>query len=330
MKRTRFEICSGDAVFAEAVPLPDRVSGTQRDAREEIDRSVLPAQVPPTHFEKPAWRQIQLIDGRPTAEVYATDAAPRISAATEGWRRQRSLSLLVPGNRDSLALEVERADGSRHRLIVHPSRRPPPEGFERPAPLAELRPGIWYVDVERMKDDRFTAAVDTLSQARGLIFDVRGYPYRLGVGPLAHLADTTMVSGRWYVPLARTADHRDPAYAFSNWPVAPAQPRFNALVAFLIDPRAISYSETWLGIAEAFHLGEFVGEPTAGTNGNVNQFRLPGGYGVRFTGMKVLKQDGSRFHGIGIRPTVPVSPTLAGIRAGVDEQLQRAIEVVSR
>jgi C-terminal processing protease CtpA/Prc len=117
--------------------------------------------------------------------------------------------------------------------------------------------------------------------------------------------------------------------AFSHGPSRRA-PRFHARVAFLIDGQAISYSETWLGIAEAFHLGEFVGEPTAGTNGNVNPFRLPGGYGGVFTGMKVLKQDGSLFHGVGIRPTIPVSPTLAGIRAGVDEQLQRALEVVSR
>jgi C-terminal processing protease CtpA/Prc len=229
-----------------------------------------------------------------------------------------------------MTLEVERADGRSDSIVVKWARRPAPEGFERPAPIAEVRPGIWYLDVERVNDSRFAAAVDTLAHARGLIFDVRGYPYHLGVSPLAHLADTTLVSGQWYVPLVRTADHRDPEYAFSHWPVPPEEPRFRGRVAFLIDGEAISYSETWLGIAEAFHLGAFVGEPTAGTNGNVNQFTLPGGYGVVFTGMKVLKQDGSLFHGVGIQPTVPVSPTLAGIRAGVDEQLEKAIETVSR
>ncbi len=96
----------------------------------------------------------------------------------------------------------------------------------------------------------------------------------------------------------------------------------------MIDGRAISYAETWLGIVEHYRLGALVGEPTAGTNGNVNTIALPGGYSVRFTGMKVLKHDGSRHHGIGIRPTVPASRTVRGIREGRDEQLQRAIQVV--
>jgi C-terminal processing protease CtpA/Prc len=46
--------------------------------------------------------------------------------------------------------------------------------------------------------------------------------------------------------------------------------------------------------------------------------------------MRVLKHDGSRHQGIGILPTVPVSPTIEGITAGRDEQLEKAIEVVSR
>ena len=83
-------------------------------------------------------------------------------------------------------------------------------------------------------------------------------------------------------------------------------------------------------MVEHYRLAELVGEPTAGTNGNINVNHLPGGYTVVFTGMKVLKHDGSRHHGAGILPTVPVLPTVAGIRAGRDEQLEEAIEVVSR
>jgi hypothetical protein len=33
---------------------------------------------------------------------------------------------------------------------------------------------------------------------------------------------------------------------------------------------------------------------------------------------------------VGILPTAPVSPTVAGIAAGRDEQLEKAIEVVGR
>jgi C-terminal processing protease CtpA/Prc len=44
--------------------------------------------------------------------------------------------------------------------------------------------------------------------------------------------------------------------------------------------------------------------------------------------MKVLKHDGSRHHGVGIAPTIPVKPTRAGIIAGRDELLEHAISAV--
>jgi len=97
---------------------------------------------------------------------------------------------------------------------------------------------------------------------------------------------------------------------------------------FLTDGRAISYAESCMGIVEHYRLGEIVGGPTAGTNGNVNPLVLPGGYTLAWTGMKVLKHDGSQHHGIGILPTVPVSRTRAGVAAGRDELLERALELL--
>ena len=55
---------------------------------------------------------------------------------------------------------------------------------------------------------------------------------------------------------------------------------------------------------------------------------LPGGYRITWTGMKVLKHDGSRHHGVGILPTIPVTRTRAGIAAGRDEILERGIRAV--
>ena len=101
-------------------------------------------------------------------------------------------------------------------------------------------------------------------------------------------------------------------------------------MAFLVDGRAISYAESLMGIVEAYKLAAIVGEPTAGTNGDINPFNLPGNYTVIWTGLKVLKHDGSQHHGIGIQPTVPVSRTIRGIRERRDEQLERAVSVVSQ
>ncbi|MEN0050458.1 MAG: peptidase S41, partial [Bacteroidota bacterium] len=68
----------------------------------------------------------------------------------------------------------------------------------------------------------------------------------------------------------------------------------------------------------------------AGANGNVNPFTTMGGFRFSWTGMKVLKHDGSQHHMIGIQPTVPMQPTIQGIREGRDELLEKAVEIIVR
>ena len=83
-----------------------------------------------------------------------------------------------------------------------------------------------------------------------------------------------------------------------------------------------------MGIFEHYKIAEFVGEPTAGTNGNVNFINLPGGFNIMWTGMKVVKQDGSQHHLIGIQPTYPVQRTIKAVKDGRDEYLEKAIEIL--
>jgi thiol-disulfide isomerase/thioredoxin len=148
---------------------------------------------------------------------------------------------------------------------------------------------------------------------------------------IAHLIDKPVQSARWNIPVITAPNYSNVTEYVTDgrWLIEPAPPRLKAKLAFLTDGRAISYAESYMGIIEAYKLAEIVGEPTAGTNGNINWVVLPGEYRVIFTGMKVLKHDGSRHHGIGIQPTVAVSRTIIGVREKRDEQLERAIDLVS-
>ena len=64
---------------------------------------------------------------------------------------------------------------------------------------------------------------------------------------------------------------------------------------------------------------------TAGTNGDVTNTVLPGEVLFAFTGLSVRHADGRQLQRIGIQPHVLAEPTLAGIRAGRDEILERAV-----
>ena len=46
---------------------------------------------------------------------------------------------------------------------------------------------------------------------------------------------------------------------------------------------------------------------------------------MAFTGQAVRHADGRQLQQLGIQPTIPVTPTIAGVRAGRDELLERAL-----
>jgi C-terminal processing protease CtpA/Prc len=276
------------------------------------------------------------VGGKPAAQALA-DAEELISGATPQWRRFRSTSELFWGPKDSvvtLGLRPDAGTGAARTVTLR--RTLPafgegalPVGPVRPAKIAEPRPGVLYVDLDRVSDAELKETLPKLAAAKGVVFDMRGYP-RVGAGFLGNLSDKPVTSARWGVPTVAAPDHAKINFEEGRWPpMGPTEPRIKGKVVFLTDGRAISYAESVMGIVENYKLGEIVGEPTAGTNGNINGVAAPGGYTVIFTGMRVLKHDGSRHHGVGIAPTVPQPLTLRGLAAGRDDQLERALSLAT-
>jgi C-terminal processing protease CtpA/Prc len=268
------------------------------------------------------------VDGLP-ADSLVRARAELTSAATPQWRAYMAHRGLLAGRDSVLRLTVARPDGDTAAVTLRRGALPVPE---KPDTIAEVRPGIWYVDLDRVTTPQFQAALPRLQQARGLVFDLRGYPD--GLDPFmffSHLLREPGTSARWVIPVTTRPDRAGVRMASrGGWELRPAAPHLGAPRVFITDGRAISFAESVMGIVEAYRLGEIVGEATAGTNGNVNPVVLPGGYSVSWTGMRVLKHDGSQHHGVGIRPTMPVQRTRAAVAAGRDELLERAIEVVTR
>lgn len=267
-----------------------------------------------------------------TVTARAERLGRQVSASTAQFRRYRLLTDLrrgLPGT--EVTLQVRR--GSRTAGVPTEYSRGFVRGTEdRPDQIAELAPGVWYVDVGRVTTDDFKAAVPQLATAKGIAFDFRGYPSKLDAHTLfGHIIDQPAQSAQWHIPIPDKPDRIALKFhASGRWLIKPRTPHFAAKLVFITDGRAVSYAESCMGIVEHYKLGAIVGEATAGTNGNVNPFALPGGYSVSWTGMKVLKHDGSQHHGVGILPTVPMQRTVAGIRAGRDEFLARAMELLKK
>jgi hypothetical protein len=291
--------------------------------------------------------QLRLMDGKPVViasaapqvrvgdvvttvdGVSATDRAAieaRLASGSTQWKQWRGVQEIVacrPGSSIRLSLERQ-PEPVRQVEIPCAGMRAPKE--QRPDSVKELEPGIWYVDVTRTQMAAITPLLQQLASARGVIFDLRGYPTDAGAGVLPHLISAP--EGARWMHVARIAKPFGEAAGWDSfgWNVKPAAPRIAANRVWLTDGRAISYAESVMGYVRDEKLGTIIGSTTAGTNGNVASFEVPGGFSIAFTGMRVTRHDGrSPYHIEGVKPDIPIEPTLAGLRAGRDEVLERAL-----
>lgn len=72
-----------------------------------------------------------------------------------------------------------------------------------------------------------------------------------------------------------------------------------------------------------------IGSTTAGADGNVSTIILPGNLQTYISGIGVYYPDGTETQRVGIVPDIEVKPTIEGIRNGIDEPLQKAIEIIN-
>jgi len=71
-----------------------------------------------------------------------------------------------------------------------------------------------------------------------------------------------------------------------------------------------------------------IGSNSAGANGNIFYFYLPGNIRTRITGYGIYHLDGGETQRIGLIPDMEIKPTIEGIKAGKDELLEKAIEII--
>lgn len=252
-----------------------------------------------------------------------------VCAATPQWRRVKVLQLLQQRDDATPAiLEGEGPDGQPFRAALAPASWDAVRDVKKRMALAnfsELRPGVVYVDLVQVTEQSLNENLALLTSAKGVVLDDRGYPSVAARRLLPHLSDQTLKSSLFEMPTFTLPDQREATFENKGWTLPPMAPRVAGKLVLLTGGGSISYAESWAGVFENARLGAIVGGPTAGTNGDINRMMLPGGYAVLFTGLRVRKPDGSPHHGVGIIPTHPVEQTLAGVRAGRDDVLERGL-----
>jgi hypothetical protein len=306
------------------------------DARSSEARGVLPVrlgviegQVVVTATgvaaEAPVGAVVSTVDGVPATQRLAE--AMRLASGTTQWKQTRALQEIATCPIGAVNLMIDAGAGPKASSLRCEAKQVPTE--KRPEAITEVTTGIWYVDLTRARMPQITPVLDKLAGATGVVFDLRGYPTEAGAQILPHLIGTSEADRWMHVNKIIGPNGESAGWESFGWNLKPQNPRVGGKIVFLTDGRAISYAESVLGYVADRKLGTIVGGATAGANGNVAAFVVPGGFRILFTGMRVTGHDGQRpHHLVGVKPDVPMEPTLAGLRTGRDDVLDRAVALI--
>lgn len=195
----------------------------------------------------------------------------------------------------------------------------------------KLSGDVGYLKISALKRADVERYIDEAAGTKGLIIDIRNYPSDM---TLFDLGQRLVAKETPFVHVT-TGDLDNPGafYDHGGWRAVlqPKAPHYTGKVVILVDEVTLSSAEYHAMAFRTAPGAKVVGSTTAGADGNVSQFSLPGGLRTMISGIGILYPDDSPTQRVGIVPDVERRPTIAGIRAGRDEVLEEAIrQVVGR
>jgi len=259
------------------------------------------------------------------SKAHFKEVESRISAGTKGWLDYKAKTKSLLGIRNSsIILKVNGREISLKRESLAYNEPPRQSTYEK------LGDSTLYLNLTQIEMESISKLLPELTKSKGIICDLRGYP-NANHELISHFLKEKDTSTSWMqVPKFIYPDRKGiKGFEKAGWLLPAAEPYLgNKQIVFITNGSAISYAESILALVKGYDLGTIIGQPTAGANGNFNSFKLEGGISVNWTGMKVLKHNGAQHHAVGVIPDVMLSKTIEGVRAGRDEFLEKALELV--
>jgi carboxyl-terminal processing protease len=298
----------------------------------------------------------QIAGLKPLDVLKAVNGSPVAPPAQPMFPMGTEVELKLLRGNDELALKV---------VIPPPRSRKQPYAEPKPVTSARLEHGVGYMkvtilpgvlglDVSRAID----AAVAELAECDYLILDLRGHVGG-GLGVLrlmSHLTPNKLPIG--YTVTRRRAESgydKEKLRKFDRLPTdlpnmlgiatmalkyvgrdssvaliseGLGAKRWHGRVAILVNEHTVSAGEMVAAFAAENHLATIVGTETAGRLIPGSGFKVGHGYMLIIPKAEYLTWQGRRFEGAGIKPDVEVPWSPESFAAGVDNQLDAAVQVL--
>jgi C-terminal processing protease CtpA/Prc len=185
---------------------------------------------------------------------------------------------------------------------------------------------VAYLKLSSVKEAECTHYIEEAAGTKGLIIDIRNYPSEFVVFALgSHLVEKETEFVRF-----TEGDLANPGAFHWTKPLSlsPDRPPYAGKIVILVDESSMSQAEYTSMAFRSAHGAMVIGSTTSGADGNVSPFALPGGLHTMISGIGVFYPDKTATQRIGIKPSIEVRPTVAGIRAGRDEVLEEALRQI--
>jgi hypothetical protein len=188
---------------------------------------------------------------------------------------------------------------------------------------------IAYIYPGAFKNEYLPANMREVRKTKGLIIDFRCYPLDFLVfslseylfpkkTPFARFSSTSLETpGLFKIGTELQAGKKNKDY-------------YKGKVVILVNEITQSSAEYHSMAFRAAPGAMVIGSTTAGADGNVSFFFLPGGIKTAISGIGVYYPDGGETQRVGIVPDIEVRPTIEGVRSGRDELLERAIQFIRK
>jgi C-terminal processing protease CtpA/Prc len=207
-------------------------------------------------------------------------------------------------------------------LVAYPKRTEKYLEVLNRKPLMQfVEKDIGYVNMGKLTTVQVDSMFNLFKDSKGIILDLREHPRNAATLIAARLASNGrfnkknfQVPGQWYTTTSlgyHDLEEVKEGFAYKGKAVV------------LINERTQSHGEasaSWLNDAGAI----LIGSNTAGANGDIVSFFIPGGVRLFFSSFNTPMQ------GKGIVPDIYVKPTIEGIKEGKDEVLEKAIQIISK
>ncbi len=188
---------------------------------------------------------------------------------------------------------------------------------------------IAYINNGSLKRDDIPEIWRELENTKGLIIDIRNYPSDF---PIYDLSSHLLSKSTPFVKFT-VGSIESPGLLTYLQPLSSGKENkdfYKGKVVILVNEKTQSSAEFHAMAYQTAPNTTIIGSTTAGADGNVSQFNLPGGLSTMISGIGVYYPDGTETQRIGIIPDIELEPTIQGIIEGKDELMLKAIEIINK